>query len=323
MAGNKGLRFKTLVMQWGPIPPSGGPHRDRYLDANGRESLRTADESYAAALAVLGKRADEIPAMHTPLATDDDALRREVQRQKRSEWLDFSATIDQEMLAAVEPIIRRSESAAVAALNYLEDQELAEVAHAAIHRAAFMRRGLYGCPIVLRDDDEFWTNCSINMSHLRAGMSAGLISDFECSICGRLVEDCDHNMSEVYDKTASHDDEGKCSICAATACEHEVGKAYPTAAYANARHMMAEEVSMVARPRYPQARIVEKSIDLGQAGDDPQVRRAAQHNALNCDGCLGPCKGFNDMQTWKERRGSVTETDGDDYEVDDLGTCDQ
>lgn len=318
MTKNKGLHFKTVIMQWGPIPPSGGPHRDSYLDANGRESLRTADESYLAALTALGKRAHGIPAMHTPLATDDDALRREVQRQKRSEWLDFSATIDQQTLDVVDPLIRRSESAAVAALNYLEDHELAEVAHAAIHRAAFMRRGLYGCPIVLRHDDEFWTDCSINMSHLRAGMSAGLISDFECSICGQTAEDCDHKMNEVYDMTASRDDEGMCSICKATECEHGVGITYPTAAYANARNMMAEEVSMVARPRYPQARILEKSIDLGPEGDDPRVRLAAQHNALNCDGCLGPCKGFNDMQTWKQRRESVAETDNGNYDVDDL-----
>lgn len=56
-------------------------------------------------------------------------------------------------------------------------------------------------------------------------------------------------------------------------------------------------------------------IDLGRAGDDPRVRRAAQHKALNCNG-LGPCR-LQRQETWKERRGSVTETDADDYEVDD------
>ncbi|MFF2318238.1 hypothetical protein ACFVTE_18465 [Arthrobacter sp. NPDC058097] len=255
------------------------------------------------------------------MESDDDVLRRQVQRQKRSEWIDFTATIDQKTLDEVEPLIRHSESAAVAALNYLEDHELAEVAHAAIHRAAFMRRGLFGCPIVLREDDEFWTNCSISMSHLRLGTSAGLISDFECSICGKLVEDCDHIMNEVYYKSAAHID-GKCSICGATTCEHEAGKAYPAVAYANARNMGLEEVSLVARPRYPQARIVEESVDLGPAGDDPRVRRAAQQHILNCDGCLGPCKGFNDMQNWPDIRASVPETETDHHddviEIDDL-----
>jgi hypothetical protein len=308
-------------MQAGPIPPSGGPHRYRYLDSNGRESLQTADDSYIAALKALGNRAEDIPAMHAPLESNDDVLRRQVQRQKRSEWIEFTATIDQKTLDEVEPLIRHSESAAVAALNYLEDHELAEVAHAAIHRAAFMRRGLFGCPIVLREDDEFWTNCSMRMSHLRLGTSAGLISDFECSICGKLVEDCNHIMNEVYYKSATHSG-GKCSICGATTCEHEAGRAYPTVAYANARNMGLEEVSLVARPRYPQARIVEESVDLGPAGDDPRVRRAAQQHILNCDGCLGPCKGFNDMQNWPDIRASVpeTETDHNDdvVEIDDL-----
>lgn len=310
-------------MQAGPIPPSGGPHRYRYLDVNGRDSLQTADESYIAALNALGNRAEYIPAMHLPLESKNDVLRRQVQRQKRSEWIDFTATIEQKTLDEVEPLIRHSESAAVAALNYLEDHELAEVAHAAIHRAAFMRRGLFGCPIVLRED-EFWTNCSMNLSHLRLGMSVGLVSDFECSICGKLVEDCDHIMNEVYYQNATHSD-GKCSICGASTCEHEAGKAYPTVAYANARNMGFEEVSLVARPRYPQARMVEESVDLGSDGDDPRVRRAAQQHILNCDGCLGPCKGFNDMQNWPDILASVpeTETDHNDdvVEIDDLNAA--
>lgn len=308
-------------MQAGPIPPSGGPHRYRYLESNGRESLQIADESYIAALKAFGSRAENIPEVHVPLESNDEVFRRQVQRQKRSEWIDFVSTIDQKTLDEVEPLVRRSESAAVAALNYLEDHDLAEVAHAAIHRAAFMRRGLFGCPIVLREDDEFWTNCSISISHLRLGTSVGLISDFECSICGELVEDCDHIMNEVYYKRAARRDD-KCSICGAVTCEHEAGEAYPTVAYANARNVGFEEVSLVARPRYPQARIVEESVDLGPAGDDPRVRRAAQQHILNCDGCLGPCKGFNNMQNWPDVRASVPEAEADHnddvFEIDDL-----
>lgn len=308
-------------MQAGPIPPSGGPHRYRYLVTSGRESLQASDNGYLAALTVLGDQAEDLPTMYAPLDSNDDVLRRQVQRQKRSEWIDFIATIDQKTLDEVEPLIRHSESAAVAALNFLEDHELADVAHAAIHRAAFMRRGLFGCPIVLREDDEFWTNCSISMSHLRLGTSAGLISDFECSICGESVEDCDHIMNEVYCKTAAQS-EGRCSICGAPTCEHEAGKEYPTVAYANARNMGLAEVSLVARPRYPQARIVEESVDLGPAGDDPRVRSAARQHLLNCDGCLGPCKGFNDMQDWPDIRASAPEFEthekDDTVEIDDF-----
>ncbi|MBT2585379.1 hypothetical protein [Arthrobacter sp. ISL-95] len=257
-----------------------------------------------------------MPELRLPLVSDDDFLRREVQRTKRAEWSAFRATLDRETLDVVAPNIRRSESAAVAALNYLEDHELAEVAHMAIHRVAFMRRGLFGCPIVLRDDDEFWTDCSVDISHLRAGMSAGLTGDFECSICAQMVEDCDHTVGEVYDKVVSRDDDGKCSVCESFDCEHRVGKAYPSVANAIARNMILEEGSIVARPRYPLARMIEKSIDLGSLGDDPRIRTAARNASLNCDGCLGPCSGFNDMLTWNDRRKTARKTSEDDYDID-------
>jgi hypothetical protein len=320
---NRGMQFKTSIMEVGPIPPSGGPLREQYLDFNGQRSLADADKAYSEVLAILGPRAREMPTIHTPLESDDDVQRRTVQRQKRSAWNAFAATLDQQTLDAIEPHIRRSEAASVAALNYLEDHPLAETAHRAIHRAAFLRRGLFGCPIVLRDDGEYWTNCSINMSHLRAGMSAELVSEFECSICGRLVEDCDHFPGEVYDNVAAKEANGRCTICKATGCEHEVGKSYPVVAQAMARNMAAEGVAIVARPRYPQARMVEQSLDLGAYGEDEEIQEVAREGRLHCDGCLGPCKGFKDIRTWETRRSLVDETAEDDPEIDRVWTADR
>jgi hypothetical protein len=302
----KELQFKAALMQWGPIPPSGGPHRLRYLDINGRAALQTADDEFARALGILRTKANSMPVIHDPLVEDDDDVRRGIQRKKRSDWIEFVTTIDQAMLDEIEAHIRRSESSAVAALNFLEDHELAETAHEVIHRASFVRRGLYGCPIVRRDD-ELWTDCSINLSHLRVGISVGIVSDFECSICGHLVEDCDHAMGATYNKVAARDKAGKCIICDSADCEHVVGLAYPTVAYANARNMIPQEVSMVPRPRYPQARIVENTVDLDGLSDDPRILRAAEHGVLNCDACLGPCKGFNEMSSWNTRQVSGTD----------------
>ena len=134
-----------MLMQWGPIPPSGGPHRLRYLDVNGREALQTADDEYATMLDTLGTKGSSMPVMHKPLVEDDDDVRRTIQTAKRREWMEFLATIDQATLDEIEPHIRRSESSAVAALNFLEDHELAEAAHEAIHRAASVRRGHTRC----------------------------------------------------------------------------------------------------------------------------------------------------------------------------------
>ncbi|GEB46823.1 hypothetical protein MTE01_27680 [Microbacterium testaceum] len=309
MTDRRGQQFKMLILQWGPIPPSGGPHRDRYLDHFGRASLQTAEDEYDEVMRLLGTDAAHIPALDFDLVENDDRARRATQRQKRAEWLAFQSTIHTKLLDEIEPHIRKSVSAAMDALNYLEDHPLREAAHGAIHRAAFVKRGLFGCPITYRDDGDYWTDCPINISHLRMGVSAGLVSDFECSICGKLVEDCDHEMRQYYPKVAERDGEGKCTICNETECDHRAGETVLVEAWASARNVKANEVSMVARPRYPLARMVEKSFDLGRAGEDPRVRDAARRGVLNCDGDLGPCKGFNEMSDWDVKSASSSDED--------------
>jgi len=285
-----------IIMQPGPIPPSGGPSREKYLDHHGRASLEIAANEYDEMLKYLDVAM--MPALDFTLVEEDDGVRRAIQRQKRAEWLEFQATVDPEVLNTIEPHIKKSVSAAMDALNYLEDHPLREEAHIAIHRAAFAKRGLLGCPITYGEDEEYWTTCPMDISHLRMGVSAGLVSDFECSICTELVENCDHVMGEYYPQVMKRDARGICNICGKTGCAHSVGETTMVAAWANARNVKANEVSMVARPRYPLARLVEKSYDLGLAGEDPRVQKAAKKGDLHCDGDLGPCKGFNEMSDW-------------------------
>lgn len=314
MAERKGLHFKMMIMQWGPIPPSGGPYRDRFLDHHGRESLKIAAEEYAEVLSILGENTSSLPIIDFELVGSDETSRRAIQRAKRSEWVEYRLKLDGATLDAIQPHIKNSTSAAMDALNYLEDHPLREDAHSAIHRAAFIKRGLFGCPITYGENEEYWTDCPINLSHLRMGVSAGLMSDFECSVCGMLVEDCDHRMGEYYPKTVQRDQAGQCTVCREITCDHQVGEAVSVAARANARNARASEVSMVARPRYPLARIIEKSTDLGVVGEDPRVREAAELGALNCDADLGPCIGFNEMKDWDLK--SVSQSAGDSEQVD-------
>jgi hypothetical protein len=269
-----------------------------YLEFHGRKSLDDAAHEYDKALRILGIHAESMPAIDFDLVQEDDRVRRTIQRQKLVEWHKFRSIIDIDRLNAIEPRIKRSVSAAMDALNYLEDHPLREVAHAAIHRAAFVKRGLFGCPITYGKEEGYWTESPINITHLRMGVSAGLVSDFECSICGSLVEDCDHRIGELYPKLATRDSDGRCTVCGKTECNHSEGATIMVTARANARNARVTEVSMVARPRYPLARIVAKSYDIGPVGEDPNVRAAAQEGALNCDGDLGPCMGFNEMSTW-------------------------
>lgn len=286
-----------MVLQFGLIPPSGGPLREKYLEHHGREALEIAASEFAEAVALLGAHAASMPAINFTLVESDDEVRGAIKRDKRARWIEFRTKMDQPTLDAIEPHIKKSVKAAMDALNYLEDHELMEEAHTAIHRAAFVNRGLFGCPIVLRDD-QYWSDCPINMSHLRMGVSAGLVSDFECSICGELVEECDHQMGQPYSKVARRTADGRCTICDSVDCEHPEGETFLVQAHASARNIKTSDVSFVARPRYPLARIVEEAIDIGPLHEDPRVQHAAKHGNLNCDADLGPCKGFNEMKNW-------------------------
>ena len=313
MAEGKGGQFRMLIMQAGPIPPSGGPLRDRYLDHHGRVALDVSAEEYAEAVALLGELAGRMPTLPKSLVEKDEDVRRAIQREKRGEWIELTAEVDQATVDAIEPHITKAVASAIEALNYLEDHELMEDAHTAIHRTAFLKRGLFGCPIVLRGD-EYWSECPVNLSHLRIGVSAGMVSDFECPICGELAEDCDHQMSEFYPKVAARDGEGKCNLCDSEECEHPEGETFLVEARARARNIKTGEVSFVARPRYPLARIYGESKDMGMLRDDRRIRYAAAHGDLQCDADLGPCKGFNEMKNWDLNNVSLSGTSNDDDE---------
>lgn len=309
---SRGRGVKMLLMPWGHVPPSGGPYRDQYLDLNGREALRVADEEYAAALAILGDHVAQMPVLHTSLVERDGGKRLDVQAGKAEEWRAFVATLDVETVRALAPHLRLSESAAVAALNFLEDHQLVDTAHAAVHRAAFVRGGILGCPVTMHDD-EVWTDCSMQIHQLRVGASVGMVSDFACSICGEPVEDCEHLADRKYPKVASKSADGRCTICDAEACDHAVGESYLARAHGIALNIKSGEVSIVDRPRYPMARITDHEMDFGDLATRPGVLKAIQDGDLHCQECLGPCEGFIEFGGWDPKRSEISVT------VDDNG----
>jgi hypothetical protein len=228
------------------------------------------------------------------LELDPDEIRSQ-QRLARDEWKRFSTKLNRSSLEAIEPHARRAEAHAVAALNYLEDHPLRESVHQLVHRAGSIRGGLFGCAIIA-EKGKFWTNCPVRVSHLRIGVSAGLTSTFECSICGEVIEDCDHVAGHVYDKTASRiGDDMKCSICDLINCEHKVGTGYPVTAQAIARDMVGYEVSFVPRPRYPQARIYQFTVDDEMPAEYTDLANAGK---ITCDVCVGPCRGLHESKLW-------------------------
>lgn len=283
-----GRRFGCILITYGVIPPDFGPARDSYLETNGLEQLKIAADEYQSALQLLGTQAKTMPLLRHPLNRVSVNETRRQQVRNRVGWTLSKSKVDVASLSSIETHIRRSESAAVSALNYLEDHVLEPTAHLAIHRAAFIRSGLFGCPIV-RKDGGLWSDCPADISHIRVGMSAGLSSEFRCSVCGEMLEDCDHMMGELYPQVAQRTASGVCSLCFEKACGHEPGFVYKVAAQGIGTKMNIHEGSLVRRPHFPLARITEFELDL-----DPS-HRLYQHSlagALQCDDCLGPCGGY-------------------------------
>lgn len=287
------MQVRGLILPVGPIPPSEGSLRDAYLEENGLAELAKADVSFEAVCADLEAVGVTIPALPELARASDADVSREIQRANRSRWLELGLLVDDALAARVEPLIRESESSAVRAFNYLEDHELGDRAHRAIHRAAFVRRGLFGCPITFHDG-LLWTTCSAHVAHIRLGFSAEIVSDFECSLCERLVEDCDHDMGSTYEVLIDRDEAGLCSLHGRAECDHPMGVPFRVTAIATARSIKASTgVAIVDRPRYPQARISEITIGSEALVADERLRRAADVGALHDDMCLGPCGGFS------------------------------
>lgn len=75
------------------------------------------------------------------------------------------------------------------------------------HRAAFSEAhrlgrqilGEFGCPYMLREDEQSWVlKCGVRALHSRLGLSPGGPTVGQCSICGAADFECDHLNGEIY-----------------------------------------------------------------------------------------------------------------------------
>lgn len=151
------------------------------------------------------------------------------------------------------------------ALNWLEDTENFEVAHDALDKAGKLARTVFpqGCALPYRDGGYFM-ECPVALAHNRVGMSAGFVARaVECSICGRDPDECPHITGRIYDGER----------CVRTITEADV-----------------LEVSLVARPAQPDARIMSMSVDMSDLRES-LGEEFVPGIPVTCDRCLSPCNG--------------------------------
>jgi hypothetical protein len=141
-----------------------------------------------------------------------------------------------------------------------------DAAHEALDDGGAWVRETFGCQLTF-ENGTYYQECPVALAHNRSGLSVGMIiNQAQCSICGRDPEDCEHITGRLYG-----DDR-----CIRIIKDAEV-----------------REVSLVARPAQPDARISKVSIDR----EDLQEQLGPRWHPgipVNCDRCLTACEGVAD-----------------------------
>ena len=151
------------------------------------------------------------------------------------------------------------------AMNWLEDTEHFEVAHAVLDEAGLLARTAFseGCVLPYRDGGYFM-ECPVALAHNRVGMSAGFVARVvECSVCRHDPDECPHITGRIYD--GKH-------------CHRIV--------------MQADllEISLVARPNQPDARIMSMSVGTSHLRQE-LGKEFVPGMPVTCDRCLSQCDG--------------------------------
>jgi len=277
----------------GKVPPESGPFRVQYLEANGLANL---DQARLWLDEVLGG----LPPVPVELVENGSADRARALTgpEAHERWSTIRRDMPAEVLETIADQLEGAVTSAVAAFNFLEDHPLREEAHKVVHRTAAVRGGLLGCKIGLKGES-LESECPVDLSHLRWGFSPGIVADFVCNICSSPIEDCDHIAGTTYVAVAGRF--GKvCSLCHSATCDHVEGEVYSIEAVSYATAIRSEEVSVVERPLYPLARAAAFTLPRPPS----QVELVAvETGTLECNACLGPCRGMKTFAEWQAGSG--------------------
>ena len=214
--------------------------------------------------------------------------------------------------AAEEARLRESLRLAASAFDWLEDTGLEHEAHEFVHEAGREARERFpaGCGLVWAES-AYWDECPASLMHTRLGLSPGIVFRAGvCSICGQDPAECEHRPGQVVSVCGGPGPSGHCPVCLDTECSHsphEVYSARPSVIWTDAD---LPEISLVARPRDPDARVtsMEVGADTIQEVFGPAFRHGS--DPVSCTMCLQPCGGLRrfpgDPQLADEFQGAGT-----------------
>jgi hypothetical protein len=177
------------------------------------------------------------------------------------------------------------------ALDWAEDTNKEDDAHAQLDKAGTFIRKTFGCNFLFEEGTYFQT-CPVALGHNRIGFSIGATATRICSLCGEDLSECEHLKGNAYFVPGGYEDLGHCRVCLSTTkCDHLPDKIYRASVCAKLIEIELHEVSLVNRPAHPEARIQKVSISSEkirqQLGEE-----FVDGMPVSCDYCLSECDGL-------------------------------
>jgi hypothetical protein len=197
--------------------------------------------------------------------------------------------------ARSERMARKALTEISSAFNWLEDTAYEERAHKLLHAAGRWTREHFGPGCKLT-----WTGttyehrCPVNVTHLRLGFSPALVVRQKvCVLCGADSSECAHLADREYLVPGGPGPLGRCRVCSLESCRHSADRTYwarPSAIGQGIDEMT--EVSIVARPVQPDARVRGRPVDQATLEESLGPTFTFGKDTIWCSQCLEPCGGF-------------------------------
>ena len=191
-----------------------------------------------------------------------------------------------------ESVARKMLAIAASAFWNAEDTELESVTHHEMDDYGKWVRTTFGCRLTY-ESEMYHQRCPVAIAHKRVGMSVGfMVRRRICSVCGADWADCSHSPNKLYDVPGGVNERGKCRVCTAEGCtEHLPGQTYRTPPIAIVTEVeKLHEISFVRKPAQPDARPTSLPVDTTSLG--PSFWPG---NAINCNRCIRPCEGIEEI----------------------------
>lgn len=196
---------------------------------------------------------------------------------------------------AAEQCARAALDRVVRAFWWAEELPEEEAVHGLMHDLGRWVRETFGCTIV-PSDGVYQDTCPVSIAHRRVGMSIGFTAQRLCSLCGEDISECPHLPGTAYLVPGGIGPAGCCPVCLSETCsEHDPGQTYRVSAVARVVNLDLQEISLVGRPRQPEARLTAISMPTEDLREHfgPEF---VVGMPLSCNKCLSGCWGFTTLE---------------------------